>query len=455
MSRDFIGSKISIITKSQCRYSGTIIGIDSQTSSIVLGNCRSFGVENRPTTSSNTGHTPGTVLPIVQFANSDIEDLKIVDEEQTSEPIGQQSSFSPSTRASIHDDPAIVSAVVSSANKDKNNVLNGTSSGVSSNHLIQNLQHMSLNDDRSKTNESRLRSNGDELGAPWSLLSSSTSKFEQNSKLHHTNTSTHQNLGQKSKFFDDFFADKSTSNNNNNNRMNNQRSSNTHSTQTSRENAGHQYDTNGLPVRQPFFSNNDRDRSYPQRQQQQQQYHHQQQQYRNQNGYNQRQFYNQRRPFNNSNQQRRTGPGGFGGGNRETFQDNPNDYDADFDFETNNMKFNKLTGEDELKSPEEQQNPVQTNVDASPLYDKKKSFFDNLALGESNEGPASYSNNRSKNHDTFGYNGYQRQNYRSNGHGGYRRSNNNNNYRQQYGDEDFHYRQHNNNNNNNGYRYRY
>lgn len=435
MSRDFIGSKISIITKSQCRYSGTIIGIDSQTSSIVLGNCRSFGTENRSATSSNSGHATGTVLPIVQFANSDIEDLKIVDEEQTSEPTAQQPSFSMTapapSRVSIHDDPAIVSAVVSSANKDHNNTLNG---GMSSNRLIQNLQHMTLNDERTKTDGSHRSSNSNELGAPWSLLSSS--KMEQNSKLNHTNTSIPNNFGQKSRFFDDFFSDKSTTNN----RINNQRSSNTHSTQTSRENAGHQHDTNGLPVRQPFFSN---DRSYPQRQQQQPQ----QQYYRNQNGYNQRQFYNQRRPF-NSNQQRRPGVGG----NRETFQDNPNDYDADFDFESNNMKFNKLTGEDDFKSPLEQESPVQTNVDASPLYDKKKSFFDNLALGDAADGPISYSNNRSKNHDTFGYNGYQRQNNRSNGHG-YRRSNNNNYRQQQYGDEDFHYRQH--SNNNNGYRYRY
>jgi len=187
------------------------------------------------------------------------------------------------------------------------------------------------------------------------------------------------------------------------------------------------------------------------------------------------------------NQQRRTGGGG--GGNRETFQDNPNDYDADFDFETSNLKFNKLTIEDEFKNPNDlptsQSFQPQIDIDSSaeypPIYDKKKSFFDNLAITESSDAPTSYMYNRSKNTDTFGNDGYQRQNNRSNGNG-YRRLNNNYrqqqygnndfnyrqqqqhgnsdfNYRQQqqqHGNNDFNYRQHNNNNNNNnGYHYRY
>lgn len=159
MSRDFIGSKIAIITKSQCRYVGTIIGtdrsfapcsssphirsflgIDAQTSSIVLGNVKCIGTENRPGQITN-GHKPGSVLPIVQFANSDIDDLKIVDEEQTPDtPQQQQQSHSVSAlasqQASLHDDPAIVSAVV------------GSSNASASNRLIQNLQHMSLSDER-------------------------------------------------------------------------------------------------------------------------------------------------------------------------------------------------------------------------------------------------------------------------------------------------------------------
>lgn len=179
MSRDFIGSKISIITKSQCRYTGTIIGkfnrhklfflgktcffffclgIDAQSSSIILGSVKCFGIENRSGHLTN-GHMPGQTMPIMQFANSDIEDLKIVDEEQASEPSTQQqqSSYSmpvvspPSNRqTSIHDDPAIVSAVVSSTNKENSSV---------SNRLIHNLQHMTLSDDKSKTEGRKRRKN--------------------------------------------------------------------------------------------------------------------------------------------------------------------------------------------------------------------------------------------------------------------------------------------------------
>lgn len=496
MSRDFIGSKISIITKSQCRYIGTIIGIDAQTSSIVLANVKCIGTENRSGHLTN-GHVVGATSAIMQFANSDIEDLKIVDEEQAPEtpkqksyPMPPVSSPPSSQQPSIHDDPAIVSAVVSSSNKDN------TSTSSISNRLIHNLQHMTLSDEHSKNEESRIRSNSGELGASWSLLSSS--KWDQrNNNNNNPKASFQHQSGNKSKFFDDFISDK---NNNNTNQFqsdrSHQRSSNTHSTQTSRENGGGQYDDNGLRIRQPFFSN---DRPYPQRQQEQEELQPQQQQQQNryQNGnaqQQQRYFYNNRRPQ-MPNQQRRIG-GGVG--NRETFQDNPNDYDADFDFETSNLKFNKLTNEDESKNstdlPTRQSFQPQTDIDSSaeypPIYDKKKSFFDNIAITEPSDAPTSYMYNRSKNTDTFGNDGYQRQNNRSNGNG-YRRSNNNYqqqqygnndfnyrqqqhgskdfnyrqqqygnndfNYRQQqHGNNDFNYRQHNNNNNNNnGYQYRY
>jgi hypothetical protein len=90
----------------------------------------------------------GTIVPVMQFANSDIEDLKIVDEEQTTE----KSSYSmpvlssppppapPKKQSSIHDDPAIVSAVVSTANKDLS----------MSSRLMHDLQHLNLSDEQSK-----------------------------------------------------------------------------------------------------------------------------------------------------------------------------------------------------------------------------------------------------------------------------------------------------------------
>ena len=155
MSSSFIGSKIAIITKTQCRYVGTIIGttfrfnfivplyfyttvnhlgIDPTTSSILLGTVTCFGTENRPG-NFITSQIAGTVVPMMQFANSDIEDLKIVDDEYIANEIAQKkvakvnppveskvAQPTPSTaalaQASIHDDPAIVSAVMSSSKQE-------------------------------------------------------------------------------------------------------------------------------------------------------------------------------------------------------------------------------------------------------------------------------------------------------------------------------------------------
>lgn len=214
-----------------------------------------------------------------------------------------------------------------------------------------------------------------------------------------------------------------------------QRSSHTNSTQTSRANGNYgngQYDEDGLPIRQSFFSD---DRPYPEKRQQQQQpnryqngHYHQQQQQHQQQQYQQRYFYNNRRPpmFH---QQRRmgggggAGNGGAGGGNRETFQNNTNDYDADFDFETSNQQFNKLTNDSEGKPDAELAQQPQVEADHPLLYDKKKSFFDNLVINEPSDAAGPRSFNRSKNTDTFGADGYQRPKYRSNGNG-YRRFNN-------------------------------
>jgi hypothetical protein len=160
-----------------------------------------------------------------------------------------------------------------------------------------------------------------------------------------------------------------------------------------------------------------------------------------------------------NNQQRR--PGGGGGGNRETFYDNGNNYNDDFDFETSNRKFNKIVSEDEFKQQSESPNQfLYSNnepgltTEYEPLYNKKKSFFDNVTLEETSDVQTPMYN-RSRNQDTFGNDRNQYQRNRGGGAyaGGYRRSNNNNNYnyrQQQQGNENFYYRQ-----NNNGYHYRY
>jgi hypothetical protein len=94
----------------------------------------------------------GTIVPIMQFANSDIEDLKIVEGEPTtaetpstySQPIltspPPPQPVAPQRQPSIHDDPAIVSAVISSTKKDLS----------MTNRLVHDLQHMNLSDEQSK-----------------------------------------------------------------------------------------------------------------------------------------------------------------------------------------------------------------------------------------------------------------------------------------------------------------
>lgn len=89
----------------------------------------------------------GTVVPIMQFANSDIEDLKIVQEEPPSEkptkssiPVQPSPPAPPQRQPSIHDDPAIVQAVVSSSKKDFS----------TSHRLADGLQQLHLSNEQSK-----------------------------------------------------------------------------------------------------------------------------------------------------------------------------------------------------------------------------------------------------------------------------------------------------------------
>ncbi|CAF5182286.1 unnamed protein product, partial [Rotaria magnacalcarata] len=79
MSGTFFGSKVAIITTSKCRYVGTIIGVDKKNELTVLGNVECFGTENR-VENVTTSNTTATVIPIMQFANSDIQVLNVVHE---------------------------------------------------------------------------------------------------------------------------------------------------------------------------------------------------------------------------------------------------------------------------------------------------------------------------------------------------------------------------------------
>lgn len=91
----YLGSKISLISKSEIRYEGILYTVDQAQSTISLAKVRSFGTEDRP--------APHPVAPreevyeYIIFKASDIKDLIVC---ETPKPAGI--GFS---------DPAIVSAV--------------------------------------------------------------------------------------------------------------------------------------------------------------------------------------------------------------------------------------------------------------------------------------------------------------------------------------------------------
>ena len=123
------------------------VGIDAQSSSIILGNVKCYGTEHRG--GNFVDHFMiGTVVPIMQFANSDIEDLKIVEDETPvmekastyAAPVQPPVVTPPQRQPSIHDDPAIVRAVVSSTKKDL----------TTSNQLVNDLEQLNFSNQQSR-----------------------------------------------------------------------------------------------------------------------------------------------------------------------------------------------------------------------------------------------------------------------------------------------------------------
>lgn len=98
---DFLGARISLISKSDIRYVGTLFEINSNESTVSLENVRSHGTEGRKGDPSEEVSASDQVYDFIVFRGSDVKDLRI--EEGPAAPKENQPPPMPN-------DPAIVGA---------------------------------------------------------------------------------------------------------------------------------------------------------------------------------------------------------------------------------------------------------------------------------------------------------------------------------------------------------
>ncbi|KAI1159540.1 Scd6-like Sm domain-containing protein [Nemania serpens] len=98
---EFLGSRISLISKSDIRYSGILHEINSEESTVSLENVKSYGTEGRR--GDPAGEVPASeqIYEYIVFRGSDVKDLRI--EQAPAAPKENQPPLVP-------DDPAIVGA---------------------------------------------------------------------------------------------------------------------------------------------------------------------------------------------------------------------------------------------------------------------------------------------------------------------------------------------------------
>ncbi|KAI1820918.1 Scd6-like Sm domain-containing protein [Xylaria intraflava] len=98
---EFLGARISLISKSDIRYSGILHEINSEESTVSLENVKSYGTEGRRGKPSDEVAASEQIYEYIVFRGSDVKDLRI--EEPPSAPKENQPPPVP-------DDPAIVGA---------------------------------------------------------------------------------------------------------------------------------------------------------------------------------------------------------------------------------------------------------------------------------------------------------------------------------------------------------
>ncbi|KAI0154430.1 Scd6-like Sm domain-containing protein [Xylariaceae sp. FL1272] len=97
---EFLGSRISLISKSDIRYSGVLHEINSEESTVSLENVKSFGTEGRRGNPADEIAPSDQIYEYIVFRGSDVKDLRI---EQA--PAAPKENQPP-----MPDDPAIVGA---------------------------------------------------------------------------------------------------------------------------------------------------------------------------------------------------------------------------------------------------------------------------------------------------------------------------------------------------------
>lgn len=79
--QQIIGSKISLISKSDIRYEGTFYAMDIREATISLAKVRSFGTEDRPT--NRPIPMKDEIYEFIIFRGSDIKSIDVVEPPRT------------------------------------------------------------------------------------------------------------------------------------------------------------------------------------------------------------------------------------------------------------------------------------------------------------------------------------------------------------------------------------